>query len=48
MIEKLRTLRPASFNVASKDVRLCGVVFDIDSATGKTRSVTRVRESLEQ
>jgi len=48
MIERLRTLRPVSFNVAGGDVRLCGVVFDIDPTSGKARSVQRIRESVRQ
>lgn len=47
MIERLRTLRPVSFNVAGGDIRLCGVVFDIDPRSGQTRAVERVREALE-
>jgi len=47
MIERLRTLRPVSFNVAGGDIRLCGAVFDIDPQTGQTRAVERVREALE-
>jgi metallophosphoesterase (TIGR00282 family) len=44
MIQRFRTLRPAPFNVAKKDVRLCGVLFDVDPETGTTRSVERVRK----
>jgi hypothetical protein len=46
MIQRMRTLRPVSFEVARGDLRLCGVVFDIDPGSGKTRSVERVREPL--
>lgn len=46
MIQRFRTLRPVPFNVASRDVRLCGAIFDIDDSTGKARAVTRVREPL--
>ncbi len=44
MIARFRTLRPAPFIVAKRDVRLCGVIFDIDPESGKTRSIERVRE----
>jgi hypothetical protein len=44
MIQRLMTLRPAPFVVASEDVRLCGVIFDIDPASGNTRHIKRVRE----
>lgn len=44
MIQRFRTLRPAPFNVAKKDVRLCGVLFDVDPDTGTARSVERVLE----
>jgi len=46
MIARLRTLRPVSFEVARQDVRLCGVLFDIDPQSGKARSVQRIREPL--
>lgn len=36
----LRT--PSSFDVAKRDVRLAGAVFDIDEETGKCRSVERL------
>ena len=33
---------PASFEVAKRDVRLAGVVIDIDEATGKARGIERL------
>lgn len=44
MIARFRSLRPAPFIVAKGDIRLCGVIFDVDPESGKTRSVERVRE----
>lgn len=44
MITRFRSLRPAPFIVAKGDVRLCGVIFDVDPESGKTRSIERVRE----
>jgi 2',3'-cyclic-nucleotide 2'-phosphodiesterase len=44
MIARFRSLRPAPFIVAKGDVRLCGVIFDVDPESGKTRSIERVRE----
>jgi metallophosphoesterase (TIGR00282 family) len=46
MIQRMRTLRPVSFEVARGDLRLCGVLFDIDPDSGKCRSVQRIREAL--
>ena len=46
MIQRMRTLRPVAFDVARGDLRLCGVVFDVDPDTGKARAVERVREPL--
>ncbi|MBW2459325.1 MAG: YmdB family metallophosphoesterase, partial [Deltaproteobacteria bacterium] len=47
MIARFRSLRPAPFIVAKGDVRLCGVIFDVDPESGKTRSIERVREPWE-
>lgn len=47
MIARFRSLRPAPFIVAKGDVRLCGVIFDVDPTTGTTRSIQRVREPWE-
>jgi hypothetical protein len=35
------------FEVASEDLQLQGVVFDIDEQTGKTRSITRLQRKLD-
>lgn len=45
-IERFITQRPTGFEVAKNLVYLQGVVVDIDDATGKARSITRVREHL--
>jgi metallophosphoesterase (TIGR00282 family) len=46
MIARFRSLRPAPFVVAKGDVRLCGVVFEIDEEDGKTRAIERIRAPL--
>ena len=46
MVTRMRTLRPVSFEVAREDVRLCGVLFDIDPQNGKTLEVQRVAQPL--
>ncbi len=43
-LQRFTTLLPVPFVVAKHDVRLCGVIFDFDPQTGKTRSVERVKE----
>ena len=45
-IERFLTQRPTGFEVAKGLVYLQGVVIDIDEATGKANSITRVREHL--
>jgi 2',3'-cyclic-nucleotide 2'-phosphodiesterase len=45
-IERFVTQRPTSFEVAKNLVYLQGVVLDIDDATGRARSIERVREHL--
>ncbi|MBR7181856.1 MAG: YmdB family metallophosphoesterase [Clostridia bacterium] len=42
VIEKLRTHMPRRFTVAEGEIRAHGVIFDIDCAAGRTRSVKRV------
>ncbi len=48
IIERFLTLRPMHFGVAKEDVRVCGALFDIDTATGRARSVERVKEAASQ
>jgi len=45
-IERFLTQRPTQYEVAKNLVYLQGVIVDIDDATGKARSITRVREHL--
>jgi metallophosphoesterase (TIGR00282 family) len=45
-IERFVTQRPTSYEVAKNLVYLQAVVIDIDEATGKARSITRIREPL--
>jgi metallophosphoesterase (TIGR00282 family) len=45
-IERFLTQRPTQYEVAKNLVYLQGVVIDIDDATGKGRSITRIREPL--
>lgn len=42
-LRKFRTGVPVRFSIARHDVRLCGVVVDIDEATGRSRSIERVQ-----
>ena len=43
VLHKFETAMHAPFNVASGDVRLCGVVVTLNSETGKALSIERVR-----
>jgi hypothetical protein len=47
VLSKFLTGMPAKFDVAKDDVRMEGVLFDIDEQTGRTRKVKRVSERLE-
>ena len=42
-IHRFLTQMPARFESASQDVRLYAVVIDVDSATGKARSIERIQ-----
>ena len=46
IVERFLTSMPSKFEVATKDVRLNGVVIDIDEATGKAKAITRVQRKL--
>lgn len=47
VLETTLTGLPTEFEVATKDVRLCGTIVDVDSATGRATAIERVciRES---
>lgn len=42
VLKSFRTKMYAPFSVADGDVRACGVLLDVDEATGKARSIERV------
>lgn len=46
IIERFISGMPTRFEVASGDVRLCGVVFDIDDKSGKAKAVVRIQRPL--
>lgn len=46
ILRRFLSQMPERFTVASEGVELCGVLVDIDEATGKARAITRVREEL--
>ena len=45
-LERIRSQRPVSFEVARHDVRLEGVVVEVDERTGRALRIERVRELL--
>lgn len=47
VLQRFLTMRPAGFSAAKGDVRLCGVIFDIDADSGRTTAIQRVREPLD-
>lgn len=46
-IERFLTVRPIKFDVARKDIRLQGVIIDIDDETGKSLAISRVSLKLD-
>jgi metallophosphoesterase (TIGR00282 family) len=46
VVQKFLDQLPARFEVATGDVRLCGVVIDADPATGRATSIERVMRKL--
>lgn len=46
ILERFITMRPTSFQVAKGDLRLCGVIAELDDETGQCRSIERVRKSV--
>ena len=46
VLEKFLFQTPRSLETASRDVRLCGVVCDVDEATGRARSVEPLQERV--
>ncbi len=47
VLQKFLTQLPTKFEVAKKDIRLNGVVIEIDSASGQAQSIERVNISCE-
>ena len=46
VIKRFQTLTPQRFEVAKGDVKLQGVLLEVDESTGKTRSIQRLSEPL--
>jgi len=46
VLQKFLTKRPLKYEVAKNNIRLQGVILDIDEATGKALAIRRVNESL--
>ena len=46
ILEKFLHQTPRSMETASRDVRLCGAIVDVDEATGKARAITSIQEKL--
>ncbi len=47
VMETTITFNPTAFDVATRDVRLCGTIVDVDPATGRATAIRRlmVREN---
>ncbi len=46
VLQRFITAVPVRFEVASADIQLHGAIVDIDEATGKARSITRIQEKF--
>ncbi|MBK8597585.1 MAG: YmdB family metallophosphoesterase [Holophagales bacterium] len=46
ILERFRFQTPRGMETATRDVRLCGAVVDVDEATGKARAITPIQEKL--
>ena len=46
VIERFKTMLPVSFSCASGNVRLCGVLLEIDTASGQTVAIQRINRPL--
>jgi 2',3'-cyclic-nucleotide 2'-phosphodiesterase len=46
ILEKFLYQTPRSMETASRDIRMCGAIVDVDEATGKARSITSIQEKL--
>ncbi len=48
IIERFLSSMPTRFEVATGDVRLNGIVVDVDEKTGKARAITRIQRKIMQ
>jgi calcineurin-like phosphoesterase len=46
ILEKFLYQTPRSMETATRDVRMCGAIVDVDEATGKARGITSIQERL--
>jgi metallophosphoesterase (TIGR00282 family) len=46
ILEKFLYQTPRSMETATRDVRMCGAIVDVDEATGKARAITSIQERL--
>ena len=46
ILEKFLFQTPRSMETASRDIRMCGAIVDVDETTGKARSITSIQEKL--
>lgn len=46
ILERFLYQTPRSMETASRDVRMCGAIVDVDETTGKARSITSIQEKL--
>src|SRR5258706_2143105 len=47
ILEKFLYQTPRSMETATRDVRMCGAIVEVDEATGKARKITSIQERLD-
>jgi len=48
VLDRFLTQTPVKFEVADSNIKLCGVVVDIDDKTGKVKSIVRIQKRLDE
>ncbi len=46
ILEKFLYQTPRSMETATRDIRMCGAIVDVDEATGKARAITSIQERV--
>jgi calcineurin-like phosphoesterase len=47
VIESFLTQVPHRYEVANENVKLCGIIVDVDFSTGKAKEIRRIQKGLQ-